>query len=437
MIARMIRRLLLPMLLLTVVALALALANRHAMQWDLTRERAHSLSQTASSALDTIKAATGLQITVFLRDLPVVQAEIDRLLRPYRTHSALTDYRIIDPVANPDLARAAHVSHDAELHLRSGQRLEVVRDFRREAVDIALARLALQGEQWIVVLRGHGEAAIESGPGDIGRFVDHMERIGYRVLALDPREIGSLPDNTALVLTAGAQRDYPEETESLLRDYRGRGGALLWLYDKAFPVWAVAELGLSPLPGVVVDAAAADYALEQPENAIAGHLPKAIRLADPDAHAVLHRARGIDVQDIADWEIVGRIRSSPRSWNETGELQGAISRNPAHGEHAGPVTIGVLFRQRDSETNGRIAVIGGHHWLTNAQLGQADNLALATGLVRWLTDNRDLVTVSGNDRLDVRWSAHTAATLAALSMYLAPIAFVATGIWLRQRRRKA
>lgn len=430
-------RLLLPVLLLSVVTLTLALANRHAMQWDLTRERSHSLAPAASSALDALQRAGGLQITVFARDLPVTEAEIDRLLQPYRAHPATDRYRHIDPVADPDLARAAGVSRGTELHLHSGQRLEVVRELRREAIDAALARLALQGQRWIVVLRGHGEAAIDDGPGGIGQFARHVERLGYRVLALDPREIGSLPENTALVISAGSARDYPATIEQLLHDYRARGGALLWLFDSAFPAWAVVELGLAPLPGIVVDAAAADHALEQPDNAIVGQLPALIRLAATDAHAVLHRARGIDVQATESWQTVAQLRSSPRSWNETGELRGGISRDPQRGEHAGPVTVGVLLQRGEEGSGGRIAMIGGHHWLTNAQVGHAANLALATGLVRWLTDNRELLTATVNDQLDVRWSAGTAGMLAALLMYLLPVAFIGTGIWLRHRRRKA
>ena len=152
---------------------------------------------------------------------------------------------------------------------------------------------------------------------------------------------------------------------------------------------------------------------------------------------MLHRARGIDTQETADWTVVGQLRSSPRSWNETGDLHGAISRDPGRGEHAGPVTVGVLLQRGDGGSDGRIAMIGSRHWLTNARVGQAANLALATGLVRWLTDNRELVTATVNDRLDVRWSAQTAGTLAALSMYLLPVAFVVAGIWLRHRRRRA
>ena len=430
-------RLLLPVLLLASVVLAMALADRHAMQWDLTRERTHSLTPAAASALNVLQHGDGLQLTVFARDLPVTEAEIDHLLQPYRAHPAVTGYHRIDPVADPARARAAGVSRSTELHLQSGQRLEVVRAFRREAINAALARLALRGERWIVMLRGHGEAAIGDGPGGIARFVRHVEGIGYRVLALDPREIGSLPDNTALVVAAGPARDYPDAIERLLRDYRARGGALMWLFDDVFPAWAVTELGLTPLPGIVVDAAAADHALEQPENAIVGPLPDVVRLDSADGHAVLHRARGIDAQDGGDWTTVGQLRSSPRSWNETGELRGTVSRDPARGEHAGPVTVGVLLQRGEGGSGGRIAMIGGHHWLTNAQVGQAANLALATGLVRWLTDNRELVTAAVNDRLDVRWSAQTAGTLAALSMYLLPVAFVVAGLWLRHRRRRA
>jgi hypothetical protein len=430
-----IRRWLFLVLLGACVVLGTIAGDRLGLQWDLTRDAAHSLSAEGAAALDAL--GTGVEIEVYVPDLPVARAETERLLRTYRLHPAVSGFTVIDPVAEPDRARAAGVGGEAEVHLRHGERSEVVRRFDRRALDDALQRLALRGERWIVTLRGHGEAALDQGPDGLATLAQQLERLGYRVLALDPRATGDLPQNAALVVVAAPESDYPDAVEAQLQQHVERGGAVLWLYDRVFPAWAVQRLGLTPLPGIVVDAAAAAYGLERPEHAIVSEFPADLSLGGRQSHAVLYRARGLDAQPPDDWRVDGRLRSSAQSWNETGSLRGRIARDPQQGEHAGPVTVGVLMRPADGGTRGRVAVVGGAHWIGNAQIGRAGNLDLATGLVRWLTDNRALHVEPEAAALDIRWSPETAGTLAAVLMYLLPTLYIGAGLWLRYRRRRA
>jgi hypothetical protein len=329
------------------------------------------------------------------------------------------------------------VARQGELHLEAGGRREVVQRPTAAAVDAALNRLALRGERWIVGFRGHGEAEVDEAPGGIARFVEQAERLGYRYVALDPRHVDEVPDNAAVLLLAGPQRPYDPPVQTQIERFIDRGGAVLWLVDPGASAALGGLFDIGLLPGVVVDAAAARHGLEHPDNAIVDDYPAGVLPRPPQRHSVLHQARALRLPDEADWQAVGRLLSSPRSWNETGELRGAISRDPGGGEQAGPLTLGVALQRESAETASRAVILGGRHFLSNAQIGQADNLALAVGLLHWLTDNPQLSAPAPARDLELRWAPHVAGLLAVGLMGVLPAAYLAAGLWLRSTRRRA
>lgn len=427
-------RLVFVILLTLTVLLGVKVGERYDVHWDISTDQAHSLTGSAEAALAVI--GDGLQFTVFIADLPVQRAGISNLLAPYLAHAARPQLRFIDPVASPDLARQHGLSKSIELHLQYGQRKEVVEQIGRPAIDAALSRLARRGDRWIVALRGHGEADLGAGPGGLLRFAQQVERLGYRMLTLDPRQTDQLPDNTALLLVAGPRQDYQADTEAQILRYLDNGGSLLWLFEDVYPAWMIDRLGLHPLPGLVVDADAARFGRDSPAHAVVTEFPRPIPMPASTGPALLYQARAIDVQPPDRWQSQGLLTSGPRSWNETGSLQGGISRNPELGEHSGPLPVGVLLQPADPASDARIVVMGGRQWLGNTQIGQAGNLQLATGLVRWLTNNQQLPSAPSNPGLAVSWQSTSLGWLALVLMVALPVLLIGYGWWHRARRRR-
>jgi hypothetical protein len=429
------RRVLFFVLLGTCLVLLARVGEQHDLRLDLTAERIHSPSPSARDALERLSGQ--LEMTVFLSDYPVQRAQLERLLAPYLAHPAAPRLAFVDPVSEPERAREAGVSAQGELHLEAGGRREVVQRPTAAAVDAALNRLALRGERWIVGFRGHGEAEVDEAPGGLVRLVEQVERLGYRYVALDPRHLEALPDNAAALLLAGPQREYGPQVLALIEGFIDRGGAVLWLVDPAATTALGGLFGVGLLPGVVVDAAAAAHGLEHPDNAVVDDYPAEVLPRPPRGHSVLYRARALRLRDDAGWQPVGRLRSSPRSWNETGELRGAIARDPQAGEQAGPLTLGVALQRTQDGREERAVIVGSRDLVSNAQVGRADNLALAVGLLHWLTDNPQLSSPPPARDLDLRWSPQVAGLLAIGLMGVLPAAYLAAGLWLRGRRRRA
>ncbi|MCG6964930.1 MAG: GldG family protein [Chromatiaceae bacterium] len=429
----MLRRTLFFALLLSGLILAAKVGERHSLQVDLSARQVHTLSTAAQTALEALP--DGLAITAFVPDYAVQRAELRQLLAPYIAYSPQVRLQFVDPVRQPEIARAQGASRHGEIHLYSGPRREVIAMPGTQAIDRALTRLALHGEHWIVSLKGHGESPIDAAPGGLGTFVGHIEELGYRVIALDPRQLDALPENTALLLIAGPREPYEAHTEELIEKYIDAGGALLWLLDGAQPGMLGTKFGVAPLPGIVVDAMAAQYRLDSPDYAIVSDFPAQLLPQMQAGVGMLHQAQALTVTEGSGWQVLARLHSSPRSWNETGNLRGQIARDPDIGEQAGPLTVGLALQQDNGRA--RAVFVGSRQFIGNGQIGQGANQTLATGLLRWLTDNQGLADLPTATDMDIDWSPQLAGLLAVGLMGLLPILYLATGIWLRHRRRRA
>ena len=72
----------------------------------------------------------------------------------------------------------------------------------------ALQRLVRKGERWVVFVAGHGERSPHGKANhDYGDFGRELERKGFLLQQVNVAARESFPDNTALVVIAGAQVD--------------------------------------------------------------------------------------------------------------------------------------------------------------------------------------------------------------------------------------
>ncbi len=422
-------------LLITCLVLIARVGERYPLRIDLSAQQINSLSMAAEQALGALTEP--LEITAYLPEFAVQRVQVEQLLAPYLAHPAGVKFAYSDPVQDPEQARAAGVSRHGELHLRIGARREIVSAPSNAAIDAALQRLARRGERWIVSLKGHGEYTLDDGPGGLGRFAASIEALGYRVISLDPRQLEQLPDKTAVLLIAAPEMPYPAHVGELVSAFAAQGGSLLWLLGDSAPAIPGLDLGIEVLPGRIVDAAAARYGLDSPDNAIVSDYPRLLA-QPPDSHGVLTRTRGLRIRQGGDWQEVGRLLSSPRSWNETGALSGQVTRDPARGELPGPLPVGLAL-QRDTaqQKQSRVWVIGGGQWMVNDRIGQAGNLQLASALVNWLSGNETLSGTRPAPGLEIRWSPRLGGLLAFGLMAVLPLLYLAGGLWIRARRRRA
>ncbi len=425
-------------LLLTLVAVVtavlLALTQRLQLDWDWSESHRNRLSSESLAALEALQ--TPVEVQVFIEDYPVQRAALRDLLEKYRRASPRFHYRFVDPRRNPEAVRKNGIVRTPTLMLQAGDRYQRVETVDEQHLTTALARLGRQGTGWIGALTGHGEAKLHGQANfDLGDFGRLLEEQGYRVVAVDPTATGQIPENLDLLVLAAPSSPLADGEIQVLKRYLDDGGNLLWLAEGRLSPPLAEALGLHFLPGVVVDAAAADLGIDRPTVAVArpaGEHPVTRNLAGP---VLLPRSHALEAAPTNGWRPQVLLRTGPRSWNETGALKGTIQRDPEAGEQQGPLAVAVTL-ERGAQ---RAVVAGDADFLSNSFLGNGANRDFGLALVRWLTGNEKLIQVRPHQAPDrsLHWSRATMAAVAGLFLAGLPLLLALTGLLVAWRRRRA
>ncbi len=433
---------LLHLLLLGIAALLAWLSLQHTAYWDWTESRRNSLSAPTLALLQRLESP--LLITSFAAEKASLRRPIDRLLqRFHRAAPQWVEIRFLDPQLHPEQARRAGIQLSGELLLQYQGRDEKLRRLSEQDIGNAILRLLSGGQRWIAALSGHGERKLDGDAGhDLSQFAALLEHNGYLLHTLDP-SISSFPDNLGLLLLAGPRFKMSEEETRRLQDYIAHGGRLLWLMDPDDDPGLDGlkrQLGFNSLPGVIVDANVADLGVDNPTIAMVSRYPEHPATRDFEPIALFPRALALAPDTDSPWQVTELLRTLPRSWNETGLMEGRISQEPEHGEQAGPLSLGLALERPPADGNGsqRILVIGDGDFLSNAFLDKAGNRDLGQRLVRWLMQEDDLLQLPDRalDDRHVRITQDMALLLGAGHLILLPLLLLFVAFWIRRVRSR-
>jgi hypothetical protein len=427
-------------LLVASVILAGWLTARHDTYWDWTANANNSLTAESLAILETLKGP--LRIGAYVGPEQPLAKTIERLVARYRRIRPDLELTFIDPTRSPEQARAADVTLLGQLVLEYQGRRETLRELGEATLTAAIARLTADRNTWVAALKGHGERDIAgTGDGDLGRFGQYVQGQGLRVQPLDLAIQKAVPANTdLLILSLPAVDLFPGEIDRLLTFLR-EGGNLLWLTDPGGlggldPI--AAELGLRTLPGTLVDTNVRDLGIDTPTVAMVADYPVHRITAGLSAAALLPGAQALAPTVAAGWRPVLRLATRKGSWNETGPVRGEVTRDPAQGEEAGPLTVALALTRPSPKGQGeqRVAVVGDGDFLSNAHLSQGGNLDLGLRLVRWASGQPGPVPPSepwAGDR-DLVLDDLRRILLGALVLVILPWVFVLAGLLIRWHR---
>ncbi len=428
------------LLLLGVIVTAGWLIARHDRYWDWTAATSNSLTP---QTLFILKRLDGpLRVTVFADSATPLAKGIGQLLARYAQADPAMTVSYLDPQRFPEQARDANVSLRGQLLLEYQGRRETLTEIGERAISAAIARLTATRAPWVAVIEGHGERSItgEHGP-DLGRLGQELSDQGFAMRPLDLTSAKDVPDNTRLVILSNPQFPlFPGEIESLIR-FLDHGGNLLWLLDPGPTngLEPLAErLGLTLLPGVVVDADAAKLGIETPAVAVISEFPDHALTEGLAAPAVLPGCRAFGSEVAPGWNLSTFLATGQQSWNETGATQGQIARDEVIGELAGPLPVALALTRTlpEEDREQRVLVVGDGDFLSNARLASHGNRALGLNMLRWLGGGEDLLElpplptkVAALD-LDPRRMA----LLGVGSLMLFPAIFLIGGLVMRWHR---
>ena len=436
--------------LLTVLLGLLAwFSNKHNIEYDWTANGRHTLSEASQNLL--AKMPDKIEVTSYARENPLLRDAVKKFIDKYQRHKPGITLHFVNPDTVPDEVRNLGVTVDGEIIVRYRNRSEHVRSDSEQVFTNALQRLARNQESWIAFIEGHGERnALGDANHDLGEWVKQLFNQGYRAQPINLSEIQAIPDNTSILVIAGARVDYlPGELEIIL-NYINTGGNLLWLHDPGplYKLDALAnELSLKFYPGVIIDTAGQLIGINDPTISL---ITKSLYAQHPvtdgfEYTTLFPMAGAIKILPSDKWTAKPILSTGDHTWNETGKLEGAVEFNEGS-DTQGPLSIG-LSLERDVNTKKgdelitkqqRIVVIGDGDFLSNTYLANSGNNELGTRIINWLSSNDDFISIPpkiANDT-QLNMSSTVLGIMGIGFLFIMPAALIVIGITIGVRRKK-
>ncbi|MEO8459224.1 MAG: DUF4350 domain-containing protein [Dokdonella sp.] len=439
----------------TLIVLAAAvcvafLSTRYGFERDFSAGARSSLTDASVKLLGTLDAP--LEVTSYARAGGGLRPLISEFIARYQRAKHNIDLHFVDPDSDPGAMRSEGVRIDGEIELHYHDRSERLRVLSESEFSSALLRLARSGEHVVAFLEGEGERQrLGKANADLGQFVAGLKEQGIRVVNLPLASNARVPQNTELLVVANPQVALAPATITALTDYIERGGNLLWLTEPGENVGLdplATALSMHVLPGTVVDGNGEAFGLDDPsfvainrypDHAITRAFVLTTLFPQPAALAQLTNSQ---------WKFNSLLKTSPKSWNETGhipkagEAAGNVRYDADAGEISGPLDLGfALSRTSPSpdKREQRAVVIGDGDFLSNSFLGNAGNRDFGMRLFNWLLNDDALIDVPERSAPD-RELKLSQAQLNALSFALLiglPLLLLVVGgtiVWRRRRR---
>ena len=423
--------------LLALGAAALAgLAAGRAQSWDLSQSGRHRLTESSRQILAAI--AQPIWITAALPAGSPLKEPVRLLVERYRLAGAEIHLRFKTPQAVATRLSRLGVDAPWALIVEIDGRQEVCTELGEPCLSAALMRAAERHRWWLGFITGHGERPLtERSPGGLSRLREILQRQGYSLGSLNLAETGFIPDNTEVLVVAGATDPFlPVEIE-LLRRYLTEGGNLLWLTDppSGEPAWAEA-LPLAPDAGVIVSP---DYTLLG-----TGH-PAIAPIQDFARHPLAQGMTGrllmawatpVIARDHPSWHTRVLARSLSRTWAERDTGNASAQFDPSDGDRAGPLVVAMTATREMARGEQRLALIGDSDLFTNRFITDGENRRLAERLFRWLASSR-VPKLAGAEPKPASFALSPGAVRAAAFIYIVvlPALALMTGAMIRRRRR--
>ena len=419
-------------------------STQYVYQADWTIGARNSVSPETRELLDTMPDAVA--ITAFMHDEPLLMEQLRDLVASYQRYKDNITLEIVNPDTVPERVRELGIASGGEIVIAYRDGREKVQTLAELQFTNALLRLSRQDERWIVFVSGHGERKPfgETNHG-LGIFGRELENKGLRVQTLNLSE-SPIPGNTHLLVLASPQVELlPGEVE-ILQDYVRSGGNLLWLAEprRLESLQPLADqLGISFLPGTVVDATGQMFGVSEPTFAIVTGYPRHEITREMNAVTVFPEVAALETVEAGEWAALPLLTTLERSWTELGELEGEIRFDQGTDEQAGPLDIGVVLTRtldvEGTDTEQRVLVIGDGDFLSNTYLGNAGNLGLGLQAVHWLSHDDAFIDIRVRTAPDATLVlTNTARGVIGFGFLLGlPLLLLLSGlvIWLRRRRR--
>lgn len=417
------------------------MSTRFIFQQDWTSQQRNSVSPQLVQAIQQLQAP--LKITAIVKNDPELKRRIVEAILPMQQLSSNIDLEFEDLMAQAGQTTSS-LDLSGRLILDYQGHQTTLTQLDENSLLRGLQNVQQGGERWAVFLQGHGEKSLDDKTANGYFSLDALlHKQGYRTLALNLLALGSIPDNTSVLILAAVQQPLLPAELKAIQDYLYSGGSLLWLREpdaKDGLDTLAADLAVDFLPGVVISNDTKMRSLlgiKHPAVIPVIDYGNSLVTQNLDGQTLLPVASAISPTGQPPWQTKDLLRSLPDSWTETGDLTGHVAFNRDLGEFQGPFSLGVELTRPRAQITQRVIVIGDSDFLSNDYLGYGQNSAVARRLFDWLSNDASFVTTTRPPATDthIDYSENTLTLLAAILLLGMPSFFllIAALQWLRRR----
>jgi ABC-type uncharacterized transport system involved in gliding motility auxiliary subunit len=459
------------------------LASHYAWRFDLTQLRRHSLSAETKSYLAQLREPVRVIVTLAQEDegdpdQAAIYRDVRGLLREYiyaadAAAAGLIRVDYIDVYQRPREAEQLNLTANTVLFLsgeQGGRRREVPladlyrrRDRQRiaflgeQAFTAAILDVSSPGQKKIYFLAGHGEMdpnAVDPVRG-LSELRDALRQRNYALDTLDLARARAIPEDAAVVVSAGAQTRYESYEQETLRDYlTNRAGRMVVFFQPAINPTGLEEL-LNDW-GILTDNVrvydrGADGRTDNGDLILSALTPHPATQLLIDNQLVLRfgatRAARPNPARATDpgLAVTPLVSAGPTAWGERNYQRRSLAEfNPAS-DLAGPFAI-VTAAERVKAKNdlrfsvpvGRIVAFGSADFAANGRLRAGANAAIVFSTLNWLVDRDALPNVPARsvERFQLALSHDQLRNLRYTLFFAVPGAAALLGLLVYWTRRK-
>jgi ABC-type uncharacterized transport system involved in gliding motility auxiliary subunit len=443
-------------LILGVIALVEAVSYRHNWRVDLTENKRHTLSPQTVKLLRELRLP--VKATAFFRPDQPGKRTAEDLLKQYAAQSdGKFTWEVVDADRNPLQAKRYGVETYGTVVLeaapKEGQvKEEKVLDAEEEKLTNALIRVTREGKRLVYFLKGHGE----KDPGNrektgLSEVKAAVEKLNYEVKDLLLARETKLPDDAAIVVVAGPQKDLLPNEVDALAGYIARAGKVFFMVDpfQAPGLNALLEkYGITLGNDVIIDV--------NPQGRLLGAGPEVPVVGDYQSHPITRDfryatffpvARTVAVKEKPPEGVTAQAlaRTSSESWAETSQEEirtGQVKPDP--GEARGPLTVAAVATVDAKDVpedrkgaKARIVVVGDSDFASNGFVNLSGNKDLFLNTLSWLAEEENLIAIRPKEprNTPVFLTAAQGQVLFYVPVVLLPLAMILGGVYAVARKR--
>ena len=400
-----------------ILVLVNVLGARRPERWDLTANKALSLSDETIQVLGQIPQP--IHAVSFMQFDDSRRTEIENQLYEMQVRAnGMLSYEILDPREAPGYAQQLGVLELGTTVFVMGDKKQQVTGTREADLTTGLIKLVQPNPRKAYFTTGHQEHRIDGFDQDsYGQLKSNLESRNFSVENLSLFTTPEVPPDASMVVVAGPRVPFTDAEIQALGAYVDRGGDLLIMVDPGV------DTGLGPLMSRWGIEAGKTYVVEgDPRfSARTPFIPFVDRMQQ---HKVTEKL-GLPVvfliptylttpqpgQAPQGWRVTTLAQTTDRGWAETDEN---ALRNPQSVKYdegvdlKGPLTLAVAIEQNPDPANpsadasastppkSRILIFGTSRMATNEvfQLGgQISNLDLFVNGSSWLVGDDELISI--------------------------------------------